>query len=363
MSTSPLTNRFSLRDSLALVLPHLSEALASVPVIEQVQALSHRLLPIPRALLECHLGSPARRVDVSQCVFPAERDWFAAYVHAQTDWQPIAAFADDWLNPASPLADGVENVWLEFDTGGSHLPGVFVKLRIPEYGQPALDQWQTAEAALKTLLPGNTACDNLRHYFEAADGMGVVTHIGVMLSRSSDFVRINMAVESPAAALDYLNGGGWPGLPPPFAALFQQVFDLTESPTLTFDAGTTIQPRIGLECVPGHRFLLGEGWKPFFDWMTVRGLCSPEAIMALRAWPGYSDPTTADEWPLYLMLRTLAQPTPSLDVLIRQLNHIKLVFQPGMPLIAAKAYLGYSHENINPADLSIRKNGSTQGQV
>lgn len=352
MTTSPLTDRFSLRDSLALVLPHVAEPLASAPAVRQLQALADTLLPIPRALLECHLSDPSRPVDVSQCVFPAERDGFAAFARGRAGWQAVAAFASAWLDPTSPLAAGVENVWLELDTGGSPLPGVFLKLREADDGQPTPDVWQVAECALNLLLP-HTNHDQTRRYFEAADGLGVVTHIGVMLSRSTEVVRINLAVESAAEAWDYVRAFGWRGLPPPVAEMFEQVFKYAEHPILTFDAGEVVAPRIGLECVPGHRFLLGDGWERLFDWLLARGLGSAEQVAALRAWPGCSDPTNSPDWPVYLMLRTLAQPAASLDVLIRQLNHIKLVFQPDAPSIAAKAYLGFNHENINPDELAI----------
>lgn len=354
MTTSPPTDHFSLHDSLAVVLPHLSSALASAPAVRQVQALADTLLPIPRALLECHLGDPALPLDVSQCVFPAERDWFAAFARGRTGWPVIAAFADEWQNPASLLADGIENVWLEFDTGRSPLPGVFLKLREAGDSQPCADQWQVAENALKLLLPNHH--DHLRRCFEIAGDVGIVTHVGVMLSRPSTAVRLNVAVESAAAAQDYLNACGWPGLPPPLAETFEQVFEYVQHPILTLDAGEVISPRIGLECVPGHRYILDEAWERFLGFLLERRLCSVEQAAALRAWPGYSDPTRSDEWPLYLMLKTLAQPTASLDVLIRQLNHIKLVFQPDAPMVAAKAYLGYNHENINPAELPIKPN-------
>ncbi len=352
MTTSPPINRFSLRDSLAVVLPYLFEPLASPPAVRQVQALADTLLPIPRALLECHLGDPALPLDVSQCVFPPERDWFAAFARTRTGWQVIAAFAGEWQNPASLLAGGIENVWLEFDTGRSPLPGVFLKLREAGDGQPYVDQWQIAETALNILLPAYH--QNARRCFDIAGDVGIVTHIGVMLSRPSTAVRLNVAVESAAAAQDYLRATGWPGLPPPLAETFEQVFEYAQHPILTLDAGEVISPRIGLECVPGHRYILDDGWERFFDFLLERSLCSPKQVAALRAWPGYSDPTRSDEWPLYLMLKTLAQPTASLDVLIRQLNHIKLVFQPDAPMVVTKAYLGYNHENINPAELPIK---------
>lgn len=357
MTTSPLTNHFSLRDSLAVVLPHLPEQLASAAAIRQLLSLADTLLPIPRALLECHLGNPAHPVDVSQCLFLAERDQFAAFVRERVGWRNIRAFADLWIDPTSPLADGVENVWLEFDTGSSPLPGVFVKLREAEGKQATFDQWSVAEAALNVLLPDNVFQDNLRRCFEASVGIGSVTHIGAMLSRSSDVVRINVAVESAAAALEYLDSTGWPGLLPPFEDVFRQVFDYVENPTLTFDAGAAVTSRIGLECVPGHRFLLGDGWEGFFGFLVERRLCSEEQVTALRSWPGYNDPTNSpNDWPLSLILKTLAQPTASLDVLIRQLNHIKLVFQQDAPTVTAKAYLGYHHENLNPATLATQKN-------
>lgn len=69
--------------------------------------------------LECRLGADEERVDLIVGVDPAGRAvllrWLADGAPRGPAWERVHALAAAWADPASPLHDAVERIWLEFD--------------------------------------------------------------------------------------------------------------------------------------------------------------------------------------------------------------------------------------------------------
>src|SRR4051794_31012653 len=59
----------TLADSLAILLPALSPALASPEAVERVRRMGRALAPIPRGGFECRLLADDPQLDLQQCIF------------------------------------------------------------------------------------------------------------------------------------------------------------------------------------------------------------------------------------------------------------------------------------------------------
>ena len=85
---------------------------------------------------------------------------------------------------------------------------------------------------------------------------------------------------------------------------------------LSFDIGSEILPRTGLEGSFSRLPRREPRWKDLFDRLVDRGLCAPEKRDAALAWPGYDSFWTAPEgWPV--------SPRLAAGFFVRNLSHVK----------------------------------------
>ncbi len=161
--------------------------------------------------------------------------------------------------------------------------------------------------------------------------------VGTMLSRKMDVLRLCIFNITGDEISNFLSRIGVQGSLGEIESAIADFAGLVDSLCLHLDIGEVIYPRIGLELLydnlhPWKRQPNKEiRWFQLFDKLVERGLCTPEKREALLAWPGYipiSQSSGGQE----------LNSTPN-GLLLRGLQHIKLVFCPNQPP-EAKAYFG-----------------------
>lgn len=328
-------------DSLLAMLDVLDDALppALVPAAarQRLRALCAALPFIACVGLECHLGEAAPRVDL--LTYTANQSALHALLDGTTLRHAIAAKG----NSQRLLKRWVDAILFEYDlddSAGGRSPAVFLNFK-PEamIDGPALVQ---LAACLVGQLSDETAAW-IRRCAVAAGRDIQVTHLGAMASRSNRLLRINVGAASAGALREFVAALGWDvkrrmavddllDLVEPFAHHVVLAFDLMDEPL----------PRLGLECYMASTPEDGNHWQLFLAHLRDAGLCQPAEAAALLEWPGQTMPAGNHSWPS--AHRHLASFLGSAypGVIVRTLNHFKLVSAPAAPL-RAKAYLLARH--------------------
>jgi hypothetical protein len=251
-------------------------------------------------------------------------------------WGRLSALARAWLAPDSALGARVPFLFLEFDLeapgGAVPCPSVFMAVDWQPHELSA-DGGQLAERGLTDLLNAASMLRSARlelnvvarvkRVFQALPRGAVLIHIGVMLAREGESLRLSTIVplfnlgaflseieQSPlaAAAVSAVERfGPWSGLDQPGSHV-----------QLDFDP-TGADPRLGIAlCPPGQ-----DGWPTLLAHLCREGLCRSAKAESLLQWQGQSVANIGGA-----ALRTR-----------RYLEHVKLVVSPARSH-HAKAYFG-----------------------
>jgi cyclopropane fatty-acyl-phospholipid synthase-like methyltransferase len=246
----------------------------------------------------------------------------------------------------------VQELWLEFDGHRSTLePSVFCGLA-PDLDGDALAR--TVELLLGCFLGGKQPRrlqPALQRCLEACRGAGHISHIGVMLARPDDTVRVNVKGLFPDHVLAYLDAVEWPGPPRDVESLLTRLMAPVERATLCLDVGEGLASGLGLECTFTRQPADDPRWAIFLDGLVEQGLCSAEKCRALFSWPGVTSPLSSPAaWPIPLIVEALRRPSGYLTLFERRLSHIKLAYRAGMEL-EAKGYLWFVHRWLSPESM------------
>ena len=348
----------TLADTLQIVLPHLSPALAVPEAIASLQKTARLLAPIPRGGFECRLGSEPQ-VDLQQCIVAGNgeaallREHLGGMINrdARTDkaWARLHDFITQWSEPSSDLHHEISEIWLEFDAdfpkGSSDLPLPSLFFGLQQEATAIDKRLAVTERALDLLLGrsyippstsypstsgyGLSSQQNWRRCFEACPEGVFISHIGVMISRPTEALRVNVKRLHPEMLIPYLEGVGWQGPTDELQRLMVELYDQVDRITVCLDVGRQIYPKIGLECILLKQPPQEPRWVSFLAYLVERGWCTPKKQAALLKWPGHSHPTTtAKPWPTHLITASLLQPPDRFSVFERRLSHIKIVYRP-----------------------------------
>ncbi|MEA5557103.1 hypothetical protein [Nodularia spumigena] len=341
------------------------EHLIGEDAVLSLTRLAGNLAPILQGGFECRLSANATQVDLQQCIVGNEQEldllqeFIAGAVSTceETEypkWLRLRDFLAEWRS----CLESIPEIWLEFDVDGTApptpprkrggelpLPAIF--LGLPHDVSPAVETYGIAVKSLNLLL-GDFGWsgwqDNLYGCFAACPDGAFVSHIGVMLSRNSPALRVNVKRLQPDLLIPYLQEIGWQGKTVQVAELMTELFALVDRITVCLDVGDQIYPQIGLECILLNQPDSESRWAIFLDYLVERGLCEPEKREALLNWPGEINPINSSvPWPDDLIAASLLQPRERFTVFERRLSHIKIVSQPESPFVA-KAYLWFQHQ-------------------
>ena len=322
---------------------------------------------------ECRLGERAPRADFSVLARPFCGRSSLAGLHptstlparlmTDTVWRRVEDFAVRWADPSSPLYQAVDNVWLEFDVNGPPpdipVPSIFFAPQsngqmddIEVAGEPnAEGRLATVERTIRLLAGGEPPPRMLERCFRALSSDETVGHVGLMLSRGEDAVRLCIRLRSVERIMEYLTVVGWPGNEVDLRGVLEPLARSVDRAVLAIDVGDAVRPKIGLECrLDGNRQPRREPrWGAFLDSLVLNGLCTSDKREALLAYPDYVDEATRDmPWPAALRQASQLLGGRSLSTFVRWLHHVKIVYRPGEPL-EAKAYLAGNHHWHTPA--------------
>lgn len=355
-----------LSDCLEIVRPHFHPALFTPGTICRLQDAVQRLAPIPpyRIGFECRLSAGDAQVDLQQGFVGSAttQDLLTKYMAALVSnstaslhpaWRRIQSFCSAWCDSSSPLHEGVVDFWLEFDLhdggGAAPVPSVFFGLN--QKASPAMQSFCPATAALEILtgaplLPGSVT--NLRRCFEVCPDGVIVSHLGVMLARETDMVRVNIKHIPADGILSFLRSLEWKANDVELEALLVSLASFTDGITVCLDIGREVAPRVGLECFLNSDFGREARWAGFLQNLVAHGLCSSEKAEALMTWPGYTAPDSISApWPAALVAQSLQEKPEHFSVISRDLSHVKVTLQPSRHP-TAKAYFGFTHSWLKP---------------
>ncbi len=344
----------SLAATLDRIAPRIPGQLISTEAASRIRRVAAGL---PAALthwiyFECRLSRDAPRVDLSVRVDRRARDLLAglnpairvdARMRATSEWARVEAFARRWAGPTTALHDAVQHTWLEFDLVGDDIPVPRVFVDFAPQRMTAAGGSAPLHLAVEALAPlvdsGVIArvARGLRVCFAALPDGAEVPYVGLLPApHDREAVRVCVKGLCGAALARYLRAVGWPGeldeLAPVLAAVAAARGDPPPSPAVVhLDIGARPLPRIAFEYGLARRPQI-RGEFPaaaLLDSLVARGLCDPRKRAGLPFWPGCARENLAHEfWP---------------SLMIRRVNHIKVVHQPGLP-VEVKAYLSVSHE-------------------
>lgn len=215
----------------------------------------------------------------------------------------------------------VSSFWLEFDLDreprGLPVPTVAARFR------EQVDSRWLVDTLLPALHGGSLDPAQRRWVRRSVDGLPAGTRLLYafsLLSRPGADVRLELFTHDSKTSLDYLAQVA----PMETVRRVADLVPLLEDADryhLSFDVGTSISPRIGLECGFARLPHREPRWSALFDRLMAAGLCSAEQRGAVFDWPGYDT------------LRTAARVWPEEEealsrYCVRCLSHVKIVSRP-----------------------------------
>jgi hypothetical protein len=314
--------------------------------------------PIADFLICCRAGQGSPKILGGQT---PDRNLPALLVNHPV-WQRIRSFSKEWSDPESAIVDRIHNIWLEFDVDGETasvpVPSVFIGPENLQSSHPEADKsqmpdrctWLT-DSALPLLLGDelqpavrSQIARCLNHLPPGAS----IFQVGLMLSRASSITRLCVRGVPSKQILEYLQALGYDTCNRELNSLLEQLDPLVERIDLDMDVGDRILPKIGLECYLSadtsaiHQFLRH---------LVSRGLSTPAKAEALESWRGMAhERLNSDVWPRDLLALSGFLGGRAHSVFARWLHHVKIVYQPGLPL-QAKAYLAVQHLWLAPEQI------------
>jgi hypothetical protein len=373
--------------------PELPTPLISAQHLRALHALSSRL---PAGIceffgFESRLGDVRAEVDFLLCAKASEggREVLAGVTPGQAlpsefldhpVWKQIHSFAATWVQPASPLHDCIQNVWLEFDISEDMsvalcesadtppVPSLFIGTNAL-FGRCgcAAPPWLLNEAL--PLCMGQTVSQDLAASLHAAIGAlpahANIFQIGMMLNRpvGANMLRLCIRGMNQQEAVRYLQDVQWPGSPGDIQDLLNFVYAGSDSVDLDIDLQPKVGPKIGLECSFGADRDTPTRLAAFLEHLVQEGLCLDSKRHALLAWSrGFHERTNPSAWPADLRARSANASTPTASMFMRWVYHVKIVYVPGQPL-EAKAYLAVRQAWITPEFIRQTKKPAAQPSV
>jgi hypothetical protein len=345
----------TLADSLEVVLPEVPAALVPQSFHDDLRALARKLPPVPRCGFEVRLGA-SPEVDFQQNIVHRDSEPGTLLAHVSRSagnglaWGRLEGFLTGWTDASSVLHAGIKDLWLELDRRPATSLSVFVGL--PRAPTPAADSMILVGEALDRLASPAVWSRwraTLERCLDACRDGTYISHIGLMLGRATPGLRLNVKRLEPDDVGDYLQRVGWPGDADEPLELFRRLHPHVDLVAPCLDVAEHVGERIGFECHLERQPPAESRWEALLDELVGSGWCTSEKRDALLAWPGrvvpgHGTPT----WPPELVRASLRQPADHFTSFVRQLSHVKVVYEPGRA-VEAKGYFGFLHSWLRPA--------------
>jgi hypothetical protein len=258
----------------------------------------------------------------------------------------VQSFCEQWSQKdffLQPLLGELWQIYDLTDPDESPLPWFYISYIKTIWDQ---DPEMKAEIILKSLECLQTGFDaallaQLRHMLYQFPPHVRVSSIGIKQGPQGPFARIYSEYTHFSALLDMLKVLRWPGNLSDLQMQMNEWADRSIAFGLSLDLHEGIQPKIGIECHFDDAQLTRQ-MGAFTDALCVQGLCTRAQQEALLAWDGYCEiPSDTLQWSWADRYQTGAEVMPPEQRIKRMNRYIKMVYEPGKPLLA-KAYLFFS---------------------
>ncbi|ODH02072.1 hypothetical protein A4S05_02715 [Nostoc sp. KVJ20] len=367
-----LMNSCTLENYLQVVVPHLSPELVSPEALSHIQPIARIFPPSSEGLFECRLGADNSKVDFSVLAtnFDGSHHNFGGInsvmnfpdiIFTNPIWRRIQDFCSVCCQPKSLLSKSAENIWLEFDLDEQPeelpIPSLFLGLKefqlkkhTTETSKISDEQLQTITTVLQILFEHDISPlieKNLGICVNSLPSGSQVLYVGAMFSRQLDAVRVNLGGIRVEMLEDYLAQIGWIYSVKPLKKIIKLLAKFSDAIILNLDIGTSIFPKIGLECLLENKSSrLEPKWQLLLDFLVEQGLCIPEKRDAVLNWSGCSHEKSYPElWSKELSKVSSFLGSKWYSICFRNLNHIKIIYHPDGNL-EAKGYLAFGHRFV-----------------
>ena len=262
-------------------------------------------------------------------------------------WTRIGEFCSLWSRGNSLPRSLISQAYFEYDLntmGSAHpVPSVFLGMK-PASSKEGKGERRKADHTerLKAILasieilkgkaPGEPLQSTLGSCFAHLPGHAGILGVGIMLSRSTESVRVSVGNVSLDESCAYLDALDWCGSTEPLQRDLSDPSILLDGMNLTIDVGNGIGQRLGLECYSRTRqqSVRSPRWEKLVERLVEKGLCVPQKAKAAMQFPGLCPImlATRDDRGIRLMPALLA----------RGYHHVKYVFDKNMEM-QVKLYL------------------------
>ena len=311
---------------------------------------------------ECRLGESDKRADWAFAISGIGRDrqvlskllkngYLPDHFFQRGEWHHIRNFAAAWADPNSILKEKIQCFWLEFDMPDAlseiPIPGVFFgPAKLPQdASNNDISQYEWLITTALPLLKGERLSKSiesrLKKCIKLMPENATLFQVGALLSRSANGVRLCVNRMQVTQILPYLKAIGWFDETGEFTSLIAELEGKADRFVLSFDVTDEgIGSRLGIELsFNSNQFQQEIRWRHLFDYLVEKGLCLPEKRDALLSYPGTAE---KEEYFSGGILKPLTSVSRNLDeiqssTIVRYINHVKIVYQPGRTL-EAKAY-------------------------
>lgn len=267
------------------------------------------------------------------------------------EWKNITRFTQEWVEQHSIINENVLGLWFEFDTSRSHsgfpIPNIFLqtkKIRIDTKEDLKNFKWFT-KVTIPMLTRKNLSMSVEKKLIEAVKKLPEKTsviHIGTMLSRQSNDLRIVINRIKPTQVIPYLQSLGYKYSLEKLEEVIQELNRYVSRLILHLNIDDEIGEKIGLECSFSYdKYHEETEWEKFLDYLQEKNLCIPEKKEALLNFIGaeIDTPYTKFISSEYIPSVMIKENKSVSSALVRYISHIKIVYTPNKPLMA-KAYPG-----------------------
>lgn len=353
----------TLEDLLEPAAKYLSDDLISAHGLECCCRVARSLPVIPAAGFECTLDDSSGFVDFAICasVSNGGREILAGKnpsyrvserLLGHPAWMCIRDLAIHWGNPHSPLHDPLVQVWLEFDLkdGPCPFPVPSVHLSFKDSwckrsGQEYIAVLEAVYRLLPNGFPSTVHWENVRRCIGALPASADLRHVGLLLSRRTRTTRLVFCNFPSQELRSYLAAVSLQVAANELPDIVLNVVRLADVLSLNLDVGDEISLRIGLEMHFEKELASSRRWETLLDDLVAKNLCTFAKRNALLKWPGYSNHSSSDSCPPLFTKALSFLGSRAVVMLIRLLNHLKIVYRVGRPL-QAKAYFGFIYKLV-----------------
>lgn len=320
--------------------PFLEQVLPAVPTAlcrdhQMLLGIARQLPGCPHGMLECRLAHGDGQVDFSQGFTAEDKHHLTQDLTNKPQWPTANTIISLW-RASNSLSKHCPQIGLEFDcpnqlTGELREPAVFLKPR--DEGGKQLSATLDAIAAAHP-----PSAQTIAHAKNWLPETHAISHIGLMLSRSQNLLRLqlpcrqaadwNIIPDTPASAS--------------FSALLALALPYFDGGTLCVDfTATGMAPNLAVE-LPIQWLNTNSHFEDFAAELVAENLATGEKLRAAKSWPGYSDPgSLVGHW---------QQERPTTDAMLlikRRLSHIKLSVN-ATGVRQAKVYLEFYRHAVFP---------------